>query len=72
MTTDNVPQQRTAPGAEIGVVFSTYGEMTPEQRKWWTRSRCRELIGEDLLKGYATLCYPERNTGVYDEPGSTP
>jgi hypothetical protein len=46
-------------GAEIGVVFGRWGEMTEWERDHWCAT-FRERFGDDLLKGYATLHYPER------------
>lgn len=47
-------------GAEIGIVFGRWGEMTEEEQDLWC-STFRERFGNDLLKGYATVHYPKRN-----------
>jgi hypothetical protein len=46
-------------GAEIGVVFGRWGEMTERERDHWCAT-FRERFGDDLLTGYATLHYPKR------------
>ena len=51
-------------GAEIGIVFGRWGEMTPDEQDHWCAT-FRERFGDDLLKGYATLHYPRR--GQYEE-----
>jgi hypothetical protein len=40
---------------EIGVSFTTIGEMTEEQKEEFFKSR---PFGPDGLEGYATLAYP--------------
>lgn len=44
-------------GAEIGMVFGRWGDMTPEQQDHWCAT-FRERFGDNLLKGYAILDYP--------------
>lgn len=44
-------------GAEIGVRFGRWGDMTEYEKDLWC-SRFRERFGDDLLKEYATLVYP--------------
>lgn len=46
-------------GAEIGVVFGQWRDMTDKERDHWC-STFRERFGNDLLRGYATLNYPKR------------
>jgi len=46
-------------GAEIGVKFGRWGEMTPEQQDEWSLG-LRARFGDNLLKGYAILAYPKR------------
>lgn len=46
-------------GAEIGVVFGQWRDMTDKERDHWC-STFRERFGNDLLQGYATLNYPKR------------
>lgn len=54
-------------GAEIGVVFGKWGDMTERDQELWC-STFRERFGDDLLKGYATLAYPKRYPdGMYPE-----
>lgn len=48
---------------EIGVTFRRWGELTEEEKDEWCRT-FRERFGNDLLKGYATLCYPRRDHGA--------
>ncbi len=53
-------------GAEIGIRFGRFGEMTDEDKELWF-STFRERFGDDLLKGYATLGYPKRLKEEQDE-----
>ena len=46
-------------GAEIGIVFGRWGDMTERERDLWCAT-FRERFGDDLLKGYAKLVYPKR------------
>jgi hypothetical protein len=46
-------------GAEIGVVFGRWGDMTEAEKNRWCAT-FRERFGDNLLKGYATLGYPPR------------
>ena len=46
-------------GAEIGVVFGRWGDMTPNERDLWCAT-FRERFGDNLLKGYGILAYPSR------------
>jgi len=46
-------------GAEIGIVFGRWGDMTPAEQDLWC-STFRERFGADLLKGYGSLNYPKR------------
>lgn len=52
-------------GEELGVVFGKWSEMTEKDRDVWCAT-FRERFGDDLLKGYATLAYPNRyKDGLY-------
>jgi hypothetical protein len=55
-------------GAEIGVVFGRWGDMTPTERDLWCAT-FRPRFGADLLGGYATLVYPKRKEA--DPDGQT-
>jgi hypothetical protein len=44
-------------GAEIGIVFGRWGDMTQAEKDHWCAT-FRERFGDNLLKGYATLDYP--------------
>jgi len=46
-------------GAEIGIVFGQWKDMTPTDRDIWCAT-FRDRFGDNLLKGYATLAYPKR------------
>lgn len=46
-------------GAEIGITFGRWGDMTPADRDLWCAT-FRERFGDNLLKGYARLVYPNR------------
>lgn len=46
-------------GAEVGVVFGKWGDMTQYERDLWCAT-FRQRFGDNLLGGYATLCYPSR------------
>lgn len=48
-------------GAEIGIKFGRWGEMTESEQNEWCAT-FRDRFGDDLLKGYATLAYPKRHT----------
>lgn len=50
-------------GAEIGIVFGRYGDMTEEAKELWF-STFRERFGDDLLKGYGSLHYPKRGADI--------
>ena len=43
---------------EIGVTFTLWGKMTPEQRQAWFR-HMREQWGSDLMGGYGKIDYPK-------------
>jgi hypothetical protein len=47
-------------GAELGVVFGRWADMTERERDLWCNT-FRDRFGDNLLKGYATLVYPKRN-----------
>lgn len=49
---------------EIGTKFKTGldGWLDGEAQEW------RKQVGGDLLGGFATLHYPRRNTGEFDDP----
>lgn len=51
-------------GAEIGIVFGRWGDMTPAQQDEWCRT-FRDRFGADLMKGYATVDYPKGRTKNY-------
>jgi hypothetical protein len=44
-------------GAEIGVRFGLWRDMTDEAKEEWFAT-FRDRFGDNLLKGYATLDYP--------------
>jgi hypothetical protein len=46
-------------GAEIGIVFGRWGDMTEAERDHWCAT-FRERFGDNLLKGYGTLVYNPR------------
>jgi hypothetical protein len=46
-------------GAEIGIVFGRWGDMTQAEKDHWCAT-FRDRFGDDLLKGYATINYPAR------------
>ncbi len=46
-------------GAEIGVQFGQWKDMTEQQRDLWC-STLRKRWGDNLLGGYATVAYPRR------------
>lgn len=46
-------------GAEIGVVFGRWGDMTEAEKDLWCAT-FRDRFGDNLLKGYGTLAYPPR------------
>lgn len=46
-------------GAEIGIVFGRWGDMTEREQDIWCAT-FRERFGDDLLKGYGTLVYAKR------------
>jgi len=52
-------------GAEIGIVFGRWGDMTEKEKDLWCAT-FRERFGHDLLKGYATLHYPKRGEWVHE------
>ena len=52
-------------GAEIGVVFGCWGDMTEHDRDVWCAT-FRERFGDNLLKGYATVAYPTRKGNEND------
>jgi len=52
-------------GAEIGVVFGRWGDMSAKEKDLWC-STFRERFGDDLLKGYATLGFPNRRAWVHE------
>lgn len=43
---------------EIGTTFRV--GMSPDEARQWA-VRWRALVGDDLLGGYGTLCYPDRS-----------
>lgn len=43
---------------EIGVTFTTFGELPADQQHLWYEHIKR--FGPDLVDGYATLAYPSR------------
>ena len=51
-------------GAEIGVTFGRWGDMTEAERDLWS-STFRERFGDNLMRGYATVAYPRRD-GRYE------
>lgn len=46
-------------GAEIGIRFGQWADMTETERDLWCAT-FRERFGNDLLRGYATLNHPKR------------
>lgn len=52
-------------GEELGVVFGKWSEMNDREKDLWC-STFRERFGDDLLKGYGTLCYPKRGADIID------
>jgi hypothetical protein len=46
-------------GAEIGVIFGRWGDMSDEQRDLWCAT-FRDSFGDDLMRGYASVHYPRR------------
>ena len=46
-------------GAEIGIRFGLWRDMNEAERDLWCAT-FRDRFGDDLLKGYATLHYPQR------------
>jgi hypothetical protein len=50
-------------GAEIGIVFGRWGDMTEAEKDYWCAT-FRDRFGADLLKGYATLHYARRDHGA--------
>lgn len=52
-------------GADLGVVFGRWADMNERERNLWC-ARFRERFGDDLLKGYATLHYPQRERNQAD------
>jgi len=46
-------------GAEIGIQFGLWRDMNERERDLWCAT-FRDRFGDDLLKGYATLHYPQR------------
>lgn len=46
-------------GAEIGVTFGRWGDMTDAEKDLWCAT-FRERFGDDLMRGYATIGYPRR------------
>lgn len=45
--------------AEIGVVFTRWGEMDAQSRLAWF-ARMRDEWGSDLVGGYGKVCYPRK------------
>lgn len=45
-------------GGEIGVTFGRWGEMTESEKDAWCAT-FRDRFGDDLMRGYGTVCYPQ-------------
>ena len=52
-------------GADLGVVFGRWADMNERERNLWCAT-FRERFGDDLLKGYGTLHYPQRERNQPD------
>ena len=52
-------------GAEVGIVFGVFRDMSVEQKDLWF-STFRDRFGDNLLKGYATLDYPRQRGWVHE------
>lgn len=46
-------------GAEVGIVFGRWADMTDADKELWCVT-FRERFGDDLMKGYGKVCYPRR------------
>ena len=45
---------------EIGVVFTTWGKMSPESQQKWFDTLKKRVESGNLLAGYAEIVYPTR------------
>ena len=60
-------------GAEIGVTFGIWKDMSDaERRAWWDYMRREWIDTGNLMAGYATQHYPNREGGSDEYNGSIP